>query len=86
MVATLIRVLRDFDAAEEAVQDAFAKALETWPAQGVPANPAAWITTTARNRTVLPAWYSGRSVITWMRAGAYSASGSATSPAPSVVR
>jgi RNA polymerase sigma-70 factor (ECF subfamily) len=52
VVATLIRVLRDFDAAEEAVQDAFAKALEAWPATGVPANPGAWITTTARNAAV----------------------------------
>jgi RNA polymerase sigma-70 factor (ECF subfamily) len=51
-VATLIRVLGDFDLAEEAVQDAFAKALETWPATGVPRNPAAWITTTARNAAI----------------------------------
>jgi RNA polymerase sigma-70 factor (ECF subfamily) len=51
-VATLIRVLGDFDLAEEAVQDAFAKALETWPASGVPRNPAAWITTTARNAAI----------------------------------
>ena len=51
-VATLIRVLGDFDLAEEAVQDAFAKALETWPADGVPRNPAAWITTTARNAAI----------------------------------
>ena len=51
-VATLIRVLGDFDLAEEAVQDAFAKALETWPTDGVPRNPAAWIITTARNRAI----------------------------------
>jgi RNA polymerase sigma-70 factor (ECF subfamily) len=51
-VATLIRVLGDFDLAEEAVQDAFTKALEVWPAQGVPRNPGAWITTTARNRAI----------------------------------
>ncbi|MBI2781993.1 MAG: RNA polymerase sigma factor [Chloroflexi bacterium] len=51
-VATLIRVLGDFDLAEEAVQDAFAKALETWPGQGLPRNPAAWITTTARNAAI----------------------------------
>ncbi len=51
-VATLIRVLGDFDLAEEAVQDAFTRALETWPDQGVPRNPAAWITTTARNRAI----------------------------------
>ena len=51
-VATLIRVLGDFDLAEEAVQDAFMTALETWPDRGVPANPGAWITTTARNRAI----------------------------------
>jgi RNA polymerase sigma-70 factor (ECF subfamily) len=51
-VATLIRVLGDFDLAEEAVQDAFITALETWPDRGVPANPGAWITTTARNRAI----------------------------------
>ena len=45
-------MLGDFDLAEEAVQDAFAKALETWPAQGVPRNPGAWITTTARNAAI----------------------------------
>ncbi|HEX3473578.1 MAG TPA: hypothetical protein VHT91_00980 [Kofleriaceae bacterium] len=41
---------------------------------------------TARNRTVLPGWYSGRSVITWIRAGAYTASAALTSPSPSSVR
>jgi RNA polymerase sigma-70 factor (ECF subfamily) len=51
-VATLIRVLGDFDLAEEAVQEAFVTALETWPSRGVPANPGAWITTTARNRAI----------------------------------
>ena len=51
-VATLIRVLGDFDLAEEAVQEAFVRALETWPKQGVPRNPGAWITTTARNRAI----------------------------------
>ncbi|HEX7222924.1 MAG TPA: sigma-70 family RNA polymerase sigma factor, partial [Candidatus Limnocylindrales bacterium] len=51
-VATLIRVLGDFDLAEEAVQDAWVTAVETWPQRGVPANPGAWITTTARNRAI----------------------------------
>ena len=51
-VATLIRVLGDFDLAEEAVQEAFVTALETWPERGVPENPGAWITTTARNRAI----------------------------------
>jgi RNA polymerase sigma-70 factor (ECF subfamily) len=47
-VASLIRVLGDFDLAEEAVQEAWVVALERWPAEGVPRNPGAWITTTAR--------------------------------------
>ena len=51
-VATLIRVLGDFDLAEEAVQEAFITALETWPVRGIPDNPGAWITTTARNRAI----------------------------------
>jgi RNA polymerase sigma-70 factor (ECF subfamily) len=51
-VATLIRVLGDFDAAEEAVQDAFIVALERWPRDGVPSNPGAWITQVARNRAI----------------------------------
>jgi RNA polymerase sigma-70 factor, ECF subfamily len=51
-VATLIRVTGDFDLAEEAVQDAFVRALQTWPERGVPANPGAWITTTARNQAI----------------------------------
>ena len=51
-VATLIRVLGDFDLAEEAVQEAFVTALETWQERGVPDNPGAWITTTARNRAI----------------------------------
>ena len=45
-------MLGDFDLAEEAVQEAFAEALRTWPARGVPASPGAWITTTARNRAI----------------------------------
>lgn len=52
VVATLIRQLGDFDAAEEAVQDAFEVALARWPVDGVPANPGAWITTTARHRAI----------------------------------
>ncbi|MGH2778767.1 MAG: RNA polymerase sigma factor, partial [Actinomycetota bacterium] len=51
-VAILIRVLGDFDLAEDAVQEAFAEALRSWPTRGVPTNPAAWITTTARNRAI----------------------------------
>jgi RNA polymerase sigma-70 factor (ECF subfamily) len=45
-------VLGDFDLAEEAVQEAFAEALRTWPSRGIPRNPGAWITTTARNRAI----------------------------------
>ncbi|HEY7660461.1 MAG TPA: RNA polymerase sigma factor [Actinomycetota bacterium] len=52
VVATLIRVLGDFDLAEDAVQEAFVEALRVWPERGVPANPGAWITTTARNRAI----------------------------------
>ena len=51
-VATLIRVTGDFELAEEAVQEAFIAALETWPERGVPDRPGAWITTTARNRAL----------------------------------
>ena len=42
----------DFDLAEEAMQEAFAVALERWPRDGVPANPGAWITTAARRKAI----------------------------------
>ena len=48
--ATLIRILGDIDLAQDAVAEAFAVATERWPTTGMPANPGAWITTTARNR------------------------------------
>ena len=51
-VATLIRHTGDFDLAEESVQDAFVSALERWPHDGLPRNPGAWITTTARHRAL----------------------------------
>jgi RNA polymerase sigma-70 factor (ECF subfamily) len=51
-VATLVRLFGSIDIAEEAVQDAFAVALERWPSAGLPPNPGAWITTTARNRAI----------------------------------
>ncbi len=51
-LATLIRILGDFDLAEEAMQDAFVTALERWPRDGVPDRPGAWIVTTARNRAL----------------------------------
>lgn len=52
MLAGLIRRFGDFELAEDALQDAFAKAIETWPAQGLPANPAAWLTTVAQRRAL----------------------------------
>jgi RNA polymerase sigma-70 factor (ECF subfamily) len=52
IMSTLIRLSGSFDWAEEALQDAFTSALSTWPDKGMPANPAAWITTTARNRLI----------------------------------
>jgi RNA polymerase sigma-70 factor (ECF subfamily) len=52
VVATLIRTTGDWDLAEECTQDAFARALERWPRDGIPRNPGAWLTTTARNRAL----------------------------------
>ena len=52
VLASLVRFLRDFDLAEEAVQEAFAAAAERWPRDGTPANPGAWLTITARNRAI----------------------------------
>ncbi len=51
-VATLIRVTRDFDLAEEAWQEACEQALRTWPQRGVPRDPTAWLFTAARNRAI----------------------------------
>ncbi|MES1248178.1 MAG: sigma-70 family RNA polymerase sigma factor [Actinomycetota bacterium] len=51
-IAVLGRVLGDLDLAEDAVQDAFVRAMERWPRDGVPDNPAAWIVATARNRAI----------------------------------
>ena len=52
VLATLIRQLGDYQLAEDAVQDAFAAAVATWPRDGVPANPGAWITVTARRKAI----------------------------------
>jgi RNA polymerase sigma-70 factor (ECF subfamily) len=52
IVATLIRLFGDFDAAEEAAQEAFAAAVEQWPASGVPEFPRAWIIQTARHKAI----------------------------------
>jgi len=51
-VAILTRVLGDLELAEDAVQDAFATAVERWPRDGMPRTPGAWIVTTARNRAI----------------------------------
>ncbi len=51
-VGILTRAIRDLELAEDAVQDAFAIALERWPRSGFPRNPGAWIVTTARNRAI----------------------------------
>ncbi|HYX81553.1 MAG TPA: RNA polymerase sigma factor [Gemmatimonadales bacterium] len=52
VLATLIRLLGDFDLAEEALQDAFATAVERWPVDGVPANPRAWLISTGRFKAI----------------------------------
>ncbi len=52
VLATLIRLLGDFDTAEEALHDAFKAALEQWPRDGVPANPRAWLVSTGRFKAI----------------------------------
>src|SRR6185436_2363219 len=52
VVASVLRILRDIDAAEEAVQDAFTQALDHWPTRGMPVRPGAWLLTTARRRAL----------------------------------
>lgn len=52
MFATLVRLLGDFDLAEEALHDAFRVALEQWPREGVPANPLAWLVSTGRFKAI----------------------------------
>jgi RNA polymerase sigma-70 factor (ECF subfamily) len=52
VLATLIRLLGDFDAAEEALHDAFVVAMERWPTDGVPANPVAWLVSTGRFKAI----------------------------------
>ena len=52
VLATLIRLLGDFDRAEEALQDAFAAAVEHWPSDGVPKNPRAWLVSTGRFKAI----------------------------------
>jgi RNA polymerase sigma-70 factor (ECF subfamily) len=52
VLAATVRVARDIDTAEEAVQDAYASALATWGPRGIPRNPGAWLTVTARRRAL----------------------------------
>jgi RNA polymerase sigma-70 factor (ECF subfamily) len=52
VLATLIRLLGDFDMAEEALHDAFRAALEQWPGEGVPANPRAWLVSAGRFKAI----------------------------------
>jgi len=52
VLATLIRLLGDFDTAEEALHDAFRAALEQWPREGVPANPRSWLVSTGRFKAI----------------------------------
>src|SRR4051794_21568338 len=52
VVAALTRMVHDVGLAEELAQDALVAALEQWPAEGVPANPGAWLTTVAKRRAV----------------------------------
>src|SRR6476619_3522952 len=52
ILATLIRLLGDFDLAEEAMHEAFAAALSLWPASGVPGNPRPWLISTARFKAI----------------------------------
>jgi RNA polymerase sigma-70 factor (ECF subfamily) len=60
VLATVIRLIGDFHVAEEAVQEAFAVALERWPREGWPTNPRAWVVTTARNKAIDGLRRSGR--------------------------
>jgi len=52
ILATLIRLLGDFELAEDALHDAFTAALERWPKDGVPANPRAWLVSTGRFKAI----------------------------------
>src|SRR5215510_11614982 len=52
VLATLVRLLGDFDRAEEALHDAFTAALDTWPREGMPDNPRAWLVSTGRFKAI----------------------------------
>jgi RNA polymerase sigma-70 factor (ECF subfamily) len=51
-LATLIRLVGDWDVAEEALQEAFVAALAQWPGEGVPSSPRAWLVRTARHKAI----------------------------------
>lgn len=52
ILSTLIRLLGDFDLAEEMLQEAYARAIQKWPVEGAPTNPRAWLVSTARNKAI----------------------------------
>jgi RNA polymerase sigma-70 factor (ECF subfamily) len=52
VLATLIRLLGDFDLAEDALQEAFTAAWQQWPESGIPANPYAWLVSTGRFKAI----------------------------------
>ncbi|MES1212092.1 MAG: sigma factor, partial [Leifsonia sp.] len=52
IVSTVVRVTNDWELAEDCLQDAFATALTSWAADGIPRSPGAWLTTVARNRAI----------------------------------
>ena len=54
VLASTARLTRDLDLAEDCVEDAYVSALKAWQADGIPANPGAWLTTTARRRALEP--------------------------------
>jgi RNA polymerase sigma-70 factor (ECF subfamily) len=53
-LATLIRIFGDFEIAADALQEAFVSAIQHWPAEGIPTNPAAWLSIAARRKAAEP--------------------------------
>ncbi|MGH7324211.1 MAG: sigma factor, partial [Candidatus Rokuibacteriota bacterium] len=84
VVASVLRIVRDIDAAEEVVQEAFAQALDHWPAGGAPDRPGAWLLTTARRRA-LDRLRSARRAGARTDALAYEAALSAMDESPDVI-
>lgn len=68
-VSTLVRVFGDITLAEDAIQEAYVIALDRWPVDGLPLNPAGWIITTARNRAIdqVRRWARGRELVEELR-------------------